>query len=519
MVSAAVALNRKWLETRLSRIDVANFARLAWAADAFSSGREEAARRVVRVLPGAVDPRTGAPYQIYRWDIETLVNLYLMAPLQLPRHGRMISYRGDDYQNIVGMVGLLRNLENAEAKAYLGRMNVLLEMHRIGQRQFHWQRGYFNQAHFYRSMYIFGKGLCADRFQEKNGVSPQDLQLVSFAIRGALEERPFVSAKPDLTAFGLSPETVRRSMLLLALPGKELAGLAVKKQLKGYPTAYQPSVLREFPLILIDDVCAGPIGELVTLRSTSGLYYDLVAMGGDVRSEIGRNFEAYSLQYLEAILRDLTPHEQHRYGNRGFTFDTPDLLVKRGRQTTIVIECKSSKLTFSAQFSEDPGRSAARNYSEIARGVFQIWRFLSHIRRGISAETIVDDPALMVLTLDAWGETSRELIEGIYADARRQAQESDPEILDEDCPPVSVCPINELENVAQQTTSEQLVQVIRSACEDRFLGWTLSNVMRNIHSERPPFLHYPLLARLPEVLPWWATFDRMADSGELADAN
>jgi hypothetical protein len=50
------------------------------------------------------------------------------------------------------LVNRLRKLEDVESAVYLrgGGLNIFGEMHRIAQRQFHWQRGYLNLPQFYR---------------------------------------------------------------------------------------------------------------------------------------------------------------------------------------------------------------------------------------------------------------------------------------------------------------------------------------------------------------------------------
>ena len=56
------------------------------------------------------------------------------------------------------VTNILASLENAEDGLTLERINVLREMHRLGQRQFEWQRGFMSYSRLYRAAFIYGGG-------------------------------------------------------------------------------------------------------------------------------------------------------------------------------------------------------------------------------------------------------------------------------------------------------------------------------------------------------------------------
>jgi hypothetical protein len=62
-------------------------------------------------------------------------------------------------------INRVRKLEDVEAAVYLKVNDVLTEMHRIAQRQFHWQHGYYNLPQLYRYSYIYGQGKCGEYFE------------------------------------------------------------------------------------------------------------------------------------------------------------------------------------------------------------------------------------------------------------------------------------------------------------------------------------------------------------------
>jgi hypothetical protein len=55
----------------------------------------------------------------------------------------------------------------------------------------------------------------------------------------------------------------------------------------------------------------------------------------------------------------------YRYGPKGAQFDSPDVLIKDQGKLVIVAECKATKLTYLAQFAEDPFEPATRFGEEL----------------------------------------------------------------------------------------------------------------------------------------------------------
>ena len=86
----------------------------------------------------------------------------------------------------------------------------------------------------------------------------------------------------------------------------------------------------------------------------------------------------------------------HHYGPKGAAFDSPDVLIKDGGKLVVVGDCKATKLSYLAQFAENPFESAKNQYNQIAKGVFQAWRYYSHVRRGVTEAEIADDSYVMI---------------------------------------------------------------------------------------------------------------------------
>ena len=325
-------------------------------------------------------------------------------------------------------VNYLRSLEGAEAGIYLRRLDVLAEMPRIGHREFPWQRGYLNVAQFYRYAYIYGQGDCAAYFQRTYGLSIDQFSLVGFGLYAGFSERPWLGQPHSMESMGISPAVMNAALSLLSVPAPRARMLAAtmireanERSGSVPPVAYQPSFRRQFPILSFGDAgqrLRAPLRDLLLLRITAGIYYDLVSGDGGLRNDASNRFEAYCANYMTAMMPRLTVERSHRYPFRGNAIETPDILLRDNGQVVIAVECKATKLTFAAQYADDPIAEAKREYDEIATGVFQLWRYFSHTRRGIIADAACwDDARGVVLTLDTWLVLSGPLQKQIFAAA------------------------------------------------------------------------------------------------------
>jgi hypothetical protein len=196
----------------------------------------------------------------------------------------------------------------------------------------------------------------------------------------------------------------------------------------------------------------------------------------------------------------------YKYRYRGNEVDTPDILVKDAGQIAVVIECKATKLSYGAQFADDPIGEAKSAYGEIAKGVFQLWRYFSHARRGIVAgDRVRPDAHGIVLTLDTWLMLSR-LREYVITTATELA-ESDPDIITEDRRNVVFCSIQELEETLNRSDEDTFFGTLSAARKQHFVGWQLPNIDREIHKGPRNQKGYPF--KLGEVLPWWDVVEQL----------
>ena len=509
---------RKKLQELLSRADDEAFFQMIWAIDALQSDRVDAAARYIQFPAAAATSDLDLQFAIHKWDMETLIVQLLVTPKSKPREGPQRFTNCALFRAGVAAVNYLRELGNAESGIYLKRYSVLSEMHRIGYRQFPWQHGFLDGVELYRYAYIYGRGECGDYFARTYGLTINQFSLISFALHAIFQHQPGLLRPYSVEELGITPALFEAALTRLATPIVEARHEAAKmvravnaKHGTPLPTCYQPSLLRRFPIVSFgggDRRLRAPLPELIILRATSGVYYDLIAGGAHLRNEAGSRFEQYSADYIGAMIPRLTVGRSLKYRFGGNTIDTPNILVRDGGTVVLAVECKTTKLTFDAQFAEDPVAEAKVAHDEIAKGIFQLWRYFSHTRRGISiADAVSADAHGMVLTLDTWLVMTQELEEQLVAAAATLAQK-DQGITAEDRRKVVFCSIQGLESMLANSDEDGFLRTLCASHEDRFAGWLLPNVHREINNDNPvqPKL-YPF--DLGDVLPWWSQFEDM----------
>jgi len=506
---------RKKLNELLSIADDEGFSQLIWAADALQSGRAIAVQKYLEFPPEAADAQIGNPYFVGSWDMETLFNELLVIPkATAPR--RVLNYR--HFNGLIGPVNNLRKLENAESGLVLRRMNILWELPRIAYRQFHWQRGYMNQPQFYRWHFLFSGNRCRAYFLAKHGITAADLALVGFGLYGHFQRHPTMIQRLRVPELALDEQTAAQASSLLSMSLEEARQKAFELRKGRFGVAYDPSVLRQSPVLKFGSYFRSPLPDLIIARVTAGIYYDVVDGPAEIRNEIAEKFEIYSSNLLGKCLPTRRVRRASKYNFRGREFETPDVIVEGPQEIDLIIECKSKKMTFEARFSENPLEDAQIGFDEMAKGIFQIWRFLSHLRRGAACGGSVSEGTTgMVLTLDNWMTASGDLQAAVVAKARQLAAEKDVEISEADMRPVIFCPIESLESALAHGTEQAFLSAVVAAKQEQFRGWDFANIQAEVAEKTE--VPYPFHHQLGEVLPWWKRLKELNPNENPADVS
>lgn len=499
----------KWLE----RADDAACLTMIWAVRALQTGNASAACRFIEYPKEAATDGIRGEYAIYPWELETFVTSLLTTRKDRPRQGRHHVSNCTNFASATLLTNSLRDMEGAEYVLRSRPEDIMEEMYRIGQRQFSWQRGP-NTEELYRFAFVYGQGACAEFFEQTHGLSVSDFQCLSLALFGVFGGKPWAET-PDPKVLGLSKEKMGRTLELLSTPLADARQLAVRlnaeaAQLLQRPLriAYMPSLLRRKPIVRVDrsrPAFIAPLPDLVMTRATAGLYYDIRQGPNDLLTEANARFEDYIRSLVMAYLPKFHASKGAAYGPKGRQIDPPDCLVKDRDQVVLAIECKTTKLTFEAQFAENPERVAAQGFEQIAKGIFQLWRFFSHARRNLYVDEAVSPTALgVVLTMDGWMQMAKNLRDTALVRARELAA-VDPNITEADMRRVVFASVQELNDTLAQTERQDFLAVLGRATTDKYDGYGLPEVARDcgVNLIRKK---YPM--DVAALLPWWGELKR-----------
>lgn len=504
-LSYARSYYQKKLTALLEVADEEGFVQLLWAANMLQSDGEKAAAPYLNnkyPKDSVTTDMTDSSF-IYKWELETIANELLVTPKSyVDKRGRSKRLIINNYNNIVQVCNYLRKLENAESAHGLSDKNIFRELARIANRQFDWQRGFLNIPQFYRNAYIYGQGACSAYFEDKHGITVNQLSLVGFGIHTQLTNQPTFNSNSDLSFLGISQNDLKRALALISVPIHDAKEISSAERKGIYHAAYRPSLFRRYPCLRFgSNVIRSPLPQIIIERVTSGIFYDVIGGGGDIRNEYGKRFEDYSFNYLKAIMPELHWEKEKKYRVKPNLVDTPDILLSENGVINLVIECKATRMGYSAKFGD--GEIYQRGFDDLIKAVFQIWRFFSHCRRGFTGFSVGHDAVGAVLTLENWFAMAGPLQDDVLRAAEEMATKRDPNIIRDDQKPVSFFSITEMESSLRRATADSFLEAIRASANPEHHGYMLNTIHNKLETEQAPNRPYPFKAEMGEVLPWW----------------
>jgi hypothetical protein len=226
---------------------------MVWAIDALHSGRPEAAARLLTFPRQAIDQSIGSRFAVHRWELETLLIQLFLTPKEDPQPDTTPVFDCSKFASVAGLVNRLRKLEDVESAVYLrgSDFNVFGELHRIAQRTFHWQRGYFNLPQFYRYAFIYAQGKCGEYFEKAYGLPITELNFVGFTLFAHSMRMPWISRTFTIPELELTADLMKRAVPLLLISADRAREETQKntddvnaKHGRPIPTAFLPSILR-----------------------------------------------------------------------------------------------------------------------------------------------------------------------------------------------------------------------------------------------------------------------------------
>jgi hypothetical protein len=495
---------RRSLTRHLEMTEDEAFLNLIWNVRALQSGRANHVQRHLSFPDEAYTAELGKGNYLPPWDLELVANERLVArPFPMFASGPRKIVRCETFHAVAYAVHLARRVADCQIGLKLKQMDVFREMARIGHRQFEWQRGFSNGPQVYRWHFLFGGPKARALFEERHGLTIPDFTKLAFGLYALFGKHASGPAHVLPGQVELAEPIVKAGLAMLSAPIAEARANARAIRKSTLDINYQASQLRKTPVIIFagGESLRAPLPELLLVRATEGLYYDLVGAHGDVRNEVADRFEDYTRDLLNAALPDRQAMPAPKYRWKGQPAAGPDVLLYDGPRLAVVIECKARKMNLNARFGEHyPG--AEDGLAELAGGVFQLWKYVSHVRRGLIAESgLQPDTPLVVLTLDNWMTLSPKLQEDVLAQARSLAGAKDAEVTESDQRAVVFASIEDVELTLQNADGALFELLLERATQaERFTGTTLRGLLDE--NERLPHKPYPLGGRIGEVIPW-----------------
>lgn len=502
-----IAKKRQALEEALSiaRDDV--LLQLLWALNVLQSEFRPSsfARYFQRLPPEAVRAKIGQPHFGLKWEIENLILLLLSTPKQ--RHTSLRDFDYYSFDTAAHFLNLIKRVDETEEVYLLHTYGIDNAMQKLAHKQFFWQRPLLQIERLYRYYYVYGQGECAAYFQDRYGISIEEFAITCIAL--SMQFSMDAWQAPRLPPELVPPTVVNRAISMISkdiedmrrLTRDRITTMVVNNSAK---LAFLPSTLRQHPVIsskALNGRMIAPLPQLLVFRATAGLYYDLSSGPQKLLEEANRRFEEYGRKLIEARCPRFEIVPEQQFGTKANPYKTPDLLLKDEGRIKVAFECKATKLTFAAQYSDNPYAEANGAFAQIAKGMAQLWRFFSRARRKLYEKEVVDSNAYgVVLTMDTWFHLARTQLPHLFQAAEALVAD-EPDVQPQDKRSIIFCSIDELDEVLAVSDEDELLETLRKSQLPEFAGWSLNNVRQPAGAEPLERRAYPF--KIAEVLPLW----------------
>ena len=361
-------------------------------------------------------------------------------------------------------------------------MSARREIERIAQKQLAWQREN-KRNEIFRSHFVFSGQKTKNYFFSKYSLSIEDFTLHAYALLYHYISYPILKTDNVPEHENLSTNLFKKTINIIS---NNIYTITKKLTLEKINSvgSYRKLDTRSFPCVILNreileyELIACPIPDLLFLRFTEGIYYDVVGGGGSIRDEIGKKFEEYCNFFLSSAFPkfNFLPEKTYKR-NRKQSVVTPDIRLLDNGEVRLIVECKANRMSFDNRF--DVEATADQSVpSGLVKGVTQIWEYRRDVRIGkISDERPSLDILGLVLTFDPWLLLAEERVNKILDQALHQARKLG-NFQQEDFCPIAFCEIADLEILASKASPTGFLKTIDEA--SRRPGWLLASIHNEI---------------------------------------
>lgn len=467
---------------------------MSWALEAIRTERSQYSQRL---LPFPGDPRDhkiGKPFFIAPWNIDAIINEKLVLPSYAAQ--RQLNLRA--WPGVVKLMNTYNGLANVDGHTDILPGGIIAALPRLFWPQYNWQLGYDNNMRIGRAWHVYATPQGKSAFLRKHSVELEDFLKVSFTAYVATMAHPAVKIS-YFDALGLSRATVLNCLSIISASLSEQANFAKEIRNDRLPRDFKRSVVKERPLFW--DVSNRerryyvPSREMLLLRITDGLYYDIVS-DDDARRTSGEYFEDLAYQALKHYSDTTETVERDKPTPYGRSADL--FITDNDGENGLIVECKTRRIPQRVLSSPNPWEDCKDDFDDIIKGIVQIWR--THLALYAGGRR---DMVGMVLQYEPWTIMGNAFIQQLFDAAHRMAQRLS--IPESSRIPVALVGYPDFENCLRFYNLSAIISGVRMSAEERFHGYQLSGVVSE-YSERMKkklVLNYPAIASA--AVPWWSS--------------
>lgn len=477
---------KKKLRQMLQYAGLESFFEMVWAVDAIATKRSEAAHRFFEFPVEANQQDIGSKYFIPRWSLETLLNEFLTTPLKKNRHKTL---NCNNWNVFAELANTLRTLEDQEDMLDVNPEDIAESIPRILWRQSPWQIGFSNDMEIYRAWSLYNSEAANSVLFAKYELSFDEITFIGRLLYDLFLENPSLPCDINLSHRGISNASRDNFFSMVSLSSQSMQAAAYRKRKGVDAVAYKPSILRNFPLIKVKDGESSriscPIPDLLLLRISSGLFYDIVENNG-ARNAAGSAFEKHILEFTRFhFLPHFSIDEEFEYKNRGSKRSVDMIVSNEEGQLKLVVECKALSLKMHVRQSPDPWNAHSEDFRELIKGILQIWRFChqAHLKKFEKYHANLTGTVGIILTLHPWVEMSAKTTKEIVDKAKEAATKENIPLISQI--PVSFVASTDWETSLQDVNPTAFLKALHIHTDEKKYGYLLHGIAREILDAEP----------------------------------
>jgi hypothetical protein len=398
------------------------------------------------------------PYAVglFEWQLQTLAREILLNCAKGEGES-LFSWRAIATAN-----NKIKRIEDETWGRLAQEEDIMFELARIANRQFHWQLG-VNQPTISRYFRIANHNLIRPIVIDEFGMTPAEMFQIGVSLSGHFLNHASLTIPITNTVNNVSPERCAAFLGRFCRTLAQHKVFALSAQTYDINWAYNFSALEEFPLVQISEteiLC--PIPTMLLRRFCDGLYFDLVRRGNEFHPTYGVAYEDYvgdvsSAANFRGTFKIL---KAERYGPKAARKDTIDWIVLDD-SAALFVECKASRVRLQAKVDLIVRESIIGELRRLAGFIAQAYATLSDALKGRYVTWKPDATPVypLIVTLDNWQRFG--FLGAISEHVKIVFEERglDTNLLTEN--PYTLCSVEEF---------EQAIQIMAAVGIDRFMS-------------------------------------------------